>query len=200
MNLFTQSKQEDIRYVPNEEDLLDSLRKQMHKGDLIDRLLGCVYGQALGDAYGLSTEFENRKTVAHMYPDNTKLIPFPNYYLTSHSKRWTQGDWTDDTDQWILIMETLVHPQGNEIMFAKKLKNWIEHGFSELGDQGGMGIGANVFQVTNSPKFLKDPYAVSSATWERSQRRAAPNGAVMRCSASAFVHFRNIEKVINNHF
>ena len=31
--------------------------------------------------------------------------------------------------------------------------------------------------------------------WERSHRQAAPNGAVMRCSASAFVHFSDLEKV-----
>ncbi|CAF5146612.1 unnamed protein product [Rotaria magnacalcarata] len=31
--------------------------------------------------------------------------------------------------------------------------------------------------------------------WERSNRQAAPNGAVMRCSASAFVHYNDREKV-----
>ncbi|CAF3243103.1 unnamed protein product [Rotaria sp. Silwood2] len=55
----------------DDKNLLDPILKQIHKGGLIDSLLGCTYGQALDDAYGLSTEFEDRITVAIMYPDNT---------------------------------------------------------------------------------------------------------------------------------
>ncbi|CAF2703970.1 unnamed protein product [Rotaria sp. Silwood2] len=179
----------------DDKDLLDPILKKLHKGDLIDRLLGCAYGQALSDAYGLSTEFEDRITVATMYPDNTQIIPFQDYILTAHSSRWTRGDWTDDTDQWILILETLTYPNGDDIMFAKKLRHWIYQCFSELGDCRGMGLGANVSQVTSSYNFLSDPHEASRTTWERSYRQAAPNGAVIRCSASALVHFRDIEKV-----
>ena len=45
---------------------------------MIDRLLGCAYGQALGDAYGLSTEFETREQIKYNYPNASKLIPFLN--------------------------------------------------------------------------------------------------------------------------
>jgi hypothetical protein len=34
-----------------------------HRAEVIDRALGVVYGQALGDAYGLSTEFESKQSV-----------------------------------------------------------------------------------------------------------------------------------------
>ena len=87
---------------------LNPLSNNKTNQKLIDRLLGCAYGQALGDAYGLSTEFEDRERVAHNYPDTSELIPFPNYILTGHNRRWTRGDWTDDTDQWILILDTLM--------------------------------------------------------------------------------------------
>ena len=111
-------------------------------------MLGCAYGQALGDAYGLSTEFETSERIAENYPKKSKLIPFPDYKLTGHSCRWVQGDWTDDTDQWILILETILESNADEKVFARKLKDWIHHGFPVLGDQGGMGLGANVSQVS----------------------------------------------------
>ena len=114
---------------------------------LLDRLLGCAYGQALGDAYGLATEFEDRVQVRDNYPDKSKIIPFPDYVPTHHNRRWARGDWTDDTDQWILILETIMESDGDVQVFAKKLKTWIQKGYPELGDHGGMGLGANVSQV-----------------------------------------------------
>jgi hypothetical protein len=143
----------NVTYMSAEPDLLESLFTNQNDNALIDRLLGCAYGQALGDAYGLSTEFETRKKVARNYPNASTLIPFPNYISTDHSKRWNRGDWTDDTDQWILVLETLTEGNGDEKIFAKKLKRWIEFGFRELGDMGGMGLGANVQKVIDSTCF-----------------------------------------------
>ncbi|CAF3746078.1 unnamed protein product [Rotaria sp. Silwood1] len=185
----------NVTYVPNEPDLLEPLFTNQNDNQIIDRLLGCAYGQALGDAYGLSTEFETHDKIKYHYPDASKLIPFPNYITTPHSRRWKRGDWTDDTDQWILLLETLTKGNGDEKIFAMKLKRWIEHGFVELGDFAGMGLGANVQQVVYSNGYLSDPLKVSEIVWERNNRQAAPNGAVMRCSASAFVHYNDLEKV-----
>lgn len=148
---FQNSREEDVSYKPDEEeDFLDLVLKNETNKKLIDRLLGCAYGQALGDAYGLSTEFQTSTEVAIDYPDTSKLIPFPDYQLTNHSRRWKRGDWTDDTDQWILILETLTEAQTDqkiENIFAKKLSDWIRYGYPLLGDYGGMGLGANVSQV-----------------------------------------------------
>ncbi|CAF1029054.1 unnamed protein product [Adineta steineri] len=185
----------NITYSPDEPGLLECLLMDYNDNDLINRLLGCAYGQALGDAYGLSTEFEKRTTVASNYPDRSKIIPFPDYKLTGHSSRWKRGDWTDDTDQWILILETLIGRNGDERIFVKKLKRWIEYGFSELNDSAGMGLGANIEQVVFSHGYLRNPIETSRMIWERGNRQAAPNGAVMRCSAVAFVHFNDLEKV-----
>lgn len=137
----------EINYREDEIDLLEDIRKGTTNVKLMDRLLGCAYGQALGDAYGLSTEFLNRVQVAEKYPDTSVLIPYPDYILTHHSQRWPRGDWTDDTDQWILILDTLRDHEGNEKVFAEKLENWIRAGFQELGDWAGLGLGANVSQV-----------------------------------------------------
>ncbi|CAF1556254.1 unnamed protein product [Rotaria sp. Silwood1] len=183
-------------YRFDESDLLDILftSNTKHK-DLIDRLLGCAYGQALGDAYGLSTEFQKRCVVATIYPDVTQLIPFPNDVQTQHSARWIRGDWTDDTDQWLLLMDTLSEYDGDVKTFARKLNMWIRHGFPELDDFGGLGLGVNVAKVVQTEGFYENPLEASRNAWESTERKAAPNGAVMRCSACAFVHYNNIEKV-----
>lgn len=150
MYFFSDFKDEidpNISYIPNEPDLLESLFKNQNDNAMINRLLGCAYGQALGDAYGLSTEFETRDSIAYKYPNASELIPFPNYIQTNHSRRWTRGDWTDDTDQWILILETLTESNDDVKIFAKKLKKWIQCGFRELNDFAGMGLGAHVSKV-----------------------------------------------------
>ncbi len=49
--------------------------------------------------------------------------------------------------------------------------------------------------MVRSDNYIGNPLKASEAVWERSHRQAAPNGAVMRCSASAFVHFNDLEKV-----
>jgi ADP-ribosylglycohydrolase len=52
----------------------------------------------------------------------------------------------DDTDQMILIMEGLVAHGGlvDPIDFAKRLRFWTHHGFPELGDTKGCGLGSTV--------------------------------------------------------
>ena len=52
--------------------------------------------------------------------------------------RWVQGDWTDDTDQLLLILQMIVERGGtvDRCAFAKKMDNWRKRGFIELGDYG----------------------------------------------------------------
>jgi ADP-ribosylglycohydrolase len=59
------------------------------------------------------------------------------------------GDFTDDTDQMLLILENFLENQGkfDHVQFADNLLRWAYSGFPELGDTGGMGIGATVSAV-----------------------------------------------------
>ena len=58
-----------------------------------------------------------------------------------HRIRWESGDWTDDTDQTVLILRNLVAHGGAPVVdtFARSLLEWSYRGFAELGDSGGMG-------------------------------------------------------------
>mgnify|MGYP002387337652 CR=1 FL=1 len=59
----------------------------------LDQILGCIYGNALGDAIGLATEFMDSKEVKKVFGDlNKKLIDFPNVdHKSYHSIRWITG-------------------------------------------------------------------------------------------------------------
>jgi ADP-ribosylglycohydrolase len=148
--LFRNPKEEidtRVSYLRDDDDLLNPILVSLKGRDFLDRFLGCIYGQALGDAYGLATEFETRAQVANTYPDSAQLIPFPDYIQSAHARRWKRGDWTDDTDQWILVIETLVGPNTDATTFARKLSMWVRQSFPDVGDFGGLGLGINVAQV-----------------------------------------------------
>ena len=51
-------------------------------------------------------------------------------------------------------------------------------------------------QVVSRPDYLDDPIETSRSVWEKGNRKAAPNGAVMRCSAVALVYYNDLERVI----
>eukprot|EP00823_Brevimastigomonas_motovehiculus_P009935 TRINITY_DN97_c0_g1_i4.p1 TRINITY_DN97_c0_g1~~TRINITY_DN97_c0_g1_i4.p1 ORF type:complete len:396 (+),score=90.05 TRINITY_DN97_c0_g1_i4:188-1375(+) len=167
------------------------------KNPVVDKILGCIYGNCLGDAFGLSTEFMTKAEVTHVYGDS--VIPFPYFKRNFHNRRWVPGDWTDDSDQMLLIMEMLTEEkQVKETVFAKKLLKWIDEGFSDLGDTGGMGLGATVHAVCSHSKFLSDPHVASKTVWERNNKNVAANGAVMRTSVLGCFEHEDLNKVIAN--
>lgn len=49
-----------------------------------------------------------------------------------------KGDWTDDTDQMLLILLGVVDNKGKVLKedFATRMLNWTREGFAELGDMG----------------------------------------------------------------
>ena len=52
--------------------------------------------------------------------------------------------------------------QINAIDFAEKLKAWFNHGFPELGDIGGNGVGRLTHHVIRNPDFLAEPIKVGA--------------------------------------
>ena len=62
--------------------------------EIKDRIAGCLWGQAIGDALGLGTEFMNRDEVLHTYPEGL------SEYLQIGEEF---GRWTDDTDMMLCI-------------------------------------------------------------------------------------------------
>jgi ADP-ribosylglycohydrolase len=136
-----------------------------------DRVRGVVFGQAVGDALGLGTEFLSKYEVNETYPGG--LCDYGQIVRDEHRRRWLPGAWTDDTDQMLCILDSLLDLKRVDAGdIAARLLSWHQ--------AGGMGIGNTVMAVLNRPEYLSDPHGAAAAVWRDAGCDLAANGAVMR--------------------
>lgn len=194
---------------------------RLSRSQLADCVRGLVFGAALGDATGLSTEFLTAAQVKEYYYNNTnsennisKFQPgIERLFPDTHRLMWMAGDWTDDVDQLVLLMQSLLHCLGHykcssnntdktssivdeawkESLvrdFAQRMLKWKDHGFAELGDENAAGLGQMTRAVLSKKEaFLQSPITVSKEAWERGGRHAASNGAIMRTAITGVALF-----------
>lgn len=97
----------------------------------IDRFRGCLYGQAIGDALGLGTEFMTDEDIAWKYPHG--LQHNKQIYQDRHRKRWEIGDWTDDTDMMLCIADAVIEDKGVKFLqhrpTLQRLGQWHSYGY-----------------------------------------------------------------------
>ncbi|KAF9396511.1 hypothetical protein BGX21_009498 [Mortierella sp. AD011] len=183
-----------------------------------DRILGCLFGNAVGDAYGLATEFMSKSTAHQCYGNGP--IAFgtdPGYpvRIDGHRSKWERNDFTDDTDQMLLILQSLEQTQDGRLHaanFSKRLKEWSNIGFPEL-DTPPRGIGFTVGSTLSHPEFKYNPHKaafdVSAAVWHYGAivlgtiwnskgRTLAANGAVMRTAVLGIESFWDEARVVEN--
>ena len=136
------------------------------------KMLGCLYGQAIGDALGLGSEFMTKSEVRKSYPDG--LSHYEQIVSDSHRSRWQKGAWTDDTDMMLCVMDGFENGHFNIAKIAGNFKNWFE-------DEP-MGIGSHTYKVLCMADYVENPEEASKLWWELSRRQSAANGALMRTS------------------
>ena len=71
-----------------------------------ERFLGTIFGQAVGDALGLSTEFMSKQEVDRFYPNG--IEDYSQIVQDDHRRRWQRGDWTDDTDMMLSSLKIVL--------------------------------------------------------------------------------------------
>jgi ADP-ribosylglycohydrolase len=140
---------------------------------MIDKIKGVIYGQAIGDALGLGSEFMDDKEMAQKYPNGLKH--YSDIYQDAHRSRWRVGEWTDDTDMMLCIANALVKDKGVDLShIARNFKQWAE------GEP--MGIGLHTYKVLMIGDYVDRPQDVSKLVWEMSRGKSAANGGLMRTS------------------
>lgn len=152
--------------------LCDTNMKTIH-----NRMLGCLYGQAIGDALGLGTEFLNKDEVLKHYPNG--LSRYEVIIQDAHRRRWHKGAWTDDTDMMLCILSAFEGGQFNIRKVAQNFKDWA--------DGEPMGIGAYTFKVLAMGDYVEKHDECSRLWWELSRKSSAANGALMRTSVVGLV-------------
>ncbi|KAI8919478.1 ADP-ribosylation/Crystallin J1 [Powellomyces hirtus] len=184
------------------------------KESVKDKIKGLVFGAALGDAVGLATEFLTKQEATHLYGQGpirfgsssfSSTTPdeqgFP-FHRDGHRSRWQEGDFTDDTDQLLLLVQSVLATGGSFDFrdFAARLKYWIGNGlvFPDGSTKPPCGIGRTVSLVVGSPGFTDDPHRAAWNVWENYGRQLAANGAVMRSAALGAVVFHDEVKMVKN--
>ena len=145
----------------------------MENETLKERFLGTIFGQAVGDALGLSTEFMSKQEVDRFYPNG--IEDYSQIVQDDHRRRWQRGDWTDDTDMMLCILDSFVACQKVDILdIARRFKEWMMN--------GGMGIGRHTYHVMALGDYTSNPQKAAEIIWKMGKKKAAANGAVMRTS------------------
>ena len=140
---------------------------------LADKIKGAIYGQAIGDALGLGTEFMDDSCMRLAYPNG--FSHYDEIFQDDHRSRWKKGEWTDDTDMMLCIANAIIKDKGvNLTTIANNFKAWAS-GVP-------MGIGAQTYKVLMVGNYVEHPIEVSKLVWEMSGKKSAPNGGVMRTS------------------
>lgn len=140
---------------------------------LKDKFKGTLFGQAIGDALGLGTEFMTKAEVKRYYPDG--LADYSQIVQDCHRARWRKGDWTDDTDMTMCIVQAIIDDRElRPLSVARNFKQWFRH--------VPMGIGRHTCNVLSIGDYTEKPEMVAEKVWEMSGKRSAANGGVMRTS------------------
>lgn len=152
-------------------------------GNIQDRLLGCLYGQAIGDALGLGSEFMSKDEVLKNYPDGLKN--YDQIIQDAHRRRWAKGAWTDDTDMMLCILKGFEGGKFDLHHVASNFKDWCN------GEP--MGIGSHTYKVLCMGDYVEQSEMCSKLWWDLSRQQSAANGALMRTSVVGLAK-ENVEK------
>lgn len=142
---------------------------------------GLIFGSLIGDAMGIQFEF---------YEKNLINIPDNLTYKKSHFLPIEACNWSDDGDNIILLLDTIIESRFTEqcickkidyFLYARKLKNWLINGIPELGTTTGIGCGNTIYTVVNHPDFETDPHKSSNEIFLKT--KSSSNGAIMKISA-----------------
>jgi ADP-ribosylglycohydrolase len=160
-----------------------------------DKIRGVIFGQAIGDALGFGTEFLPKYEVNFIYPegltDYSQIRIFSkitNQFEDLDDWRWQPGDWTDDTDQMVCILDSLLTcDRVNLTDIATRFKHWAV--------TDGFGIGGTVYRVVHDPDFIENPHRVAQEVWESKDRNSAANGGLMRTSVLGIWQYQNLQQV-----
>ncbi len=154
-----------------------------------DRIKGMLFGHAIGDALGLATEFLSKNQVNRYYPSGIRS--YGEMIQDRHRAHWQPGEWTDDTDQMLCILDSLLEKKRVDVFdIARRFHYWAFH--------GGRGIGRTVLSVLTHDNYLNHPHQAAIEVWERSGRRIAANGALMRTSILGVWDLHDREALIRN--
>lgn len=137
-----------------------------------NKIAGCLYGHAIGNALGIGTEFMTRPEVEVRYPDG--LTRYDQIIRDAHRNQWQSGEFSIDTEFILLTAESLIeagYPDYKDL--ASRLKKWYNH--KDYHD-----IDSSIRWVLSNPRYESDPHGVSHEVYQKQRHFEAHNEALGR--------------------
>ncbi|KAK7102754.1 ADP-ribosyl-[dinitrogen reductase] glycohydrolase-like [Littorina saxatilis] len=190
-----------------QEDLISqrfSPYKVMHREArrIYDRIFATIYGQCVGDALGLLTENLTKEECKKVYGGVSSKLELVHRKLRqdAHRARWPLYHWTDETDQMILLLQSLIANRGLVVPkdFSRRLLEWSDNGIPELSDRCGQGLDTATKSVLTHPQFSETPQQAAEIVWRNSGCQSATNAAVSRTSILGLHRYNAHSKVMHN--
>ncbi len=93
---------------------------------MINQILGTLYGMAIGDAMGMPSELWSRQKVKDFFGEIKTFLDGPSENEVAY--QYTQGQFTDDTAQALIVLDSLIEQNFQFIPkdFVQKLLTWAE--------------------------------------------------------------------------
>ncbi|MDH8702629.1 ADP-ribosylglycohydrolase [Dysgonomonadaceae bacterium PH5-43] len=138
---------------------------------VFNKIKGVIFGQTIGDALGLASEFMTKKEVKNFYPNG--IHTYDDIIQDRHRSLWQKGAWTDDTDQMLCILDSIIENKTIDLIdIAKRFVIWKR--------TNGVGIGLHTIKVLSIGDYLENPFKASELIWNISGKKIAANGGIMR--------------------
>lgn len=137
---------------------------------LTDRVLGTLYGVALGDAMGMPSELWPRRRVLDHFGRITDFLPGPDGHVVVDG--FAAGQVTDDTQQTLMLASAIIASDGRvepEVV-ARHLVDWADR----VGASEGSFLGPSSARAIDALREGASPWATGVA--------GETNGAAMRIS------------------
>ena len=150
---------------------------------MAERYAGTLLGLACGDALGGPVEFRHCDDIAAEFPDGvTEFVGGGWLHLEP-------GEVTDDTQQAIILAAALTTDGLDLDRLAAGLITWFHSDPKDIGSTTRIALEA---LATGTPPFAAGAVALEN----RGERRAASNGAVLRCAPVALRFRRDPERLV----
>ncbi|GFY57586.1 uncharacterized protein TNIN_139951 [Trichonephila inaurata madagascariensis] len=186
---------------------------QLHPDELRDKVIGILYGAIIGDALGTATEFLSRDECRFHYDEET--LTYSDIIRDEHRAHWTRGDWTSNSDQMLLVLDSLLQWAGvvDELEFAKHLVSWKRSGIPELGPREIYMYSTTINLVLQADNYIHNPhqvaedlhkndgFGITNGTDNNNTIKSSlfvDSGSLPRSLVLGIPHFHDLSEVISN--
>ncbi|MBD3354063.1 MAG: hypothetical protein GF364_21455 [Candidatus Lokiarchaeota archaeon] len=157
----------------------------------IDRIKGCIFGGAIGDAFGAPFEFSSRLRIKERFGGKvTDFVDAPSVF-------GDKGSFTDDTEMALCIVDAII--EDRDVVPETVVKHFIK-----WYEDGPTDIGLLTRQILHSLKMGVSWKKAARDVWlaeggdNPNMNPRASNGSLMRCAPIGVFRYNDISQLVED--